>query len=110
MVITNFNGLDNDNRIPVLTVNSPTKELVVANRENDQSFEDLEPYSGASLYARLKMTINFDFKSDDLFSDHNYALIPVVGLDRHGGMSDDAIQKVELLILELWTTQNCQGS
>jgi hypothetical protein len=41
------------------------------------------------------MTINFDFKSDDLFSDHNYALIPMVGLDRHGGMSDDAIQKVE---------------
>jgi hypothetical protein len=39
------------------------------------------------------MTINFDFKSDDLFSDHNYALIPMVGLDRHGGMSDDAIQK-----------------
>jgi hypothetical protein len=35
LVITNFNGLDNDARIPGLIVNSPSKEPVVANREND---------------------------------------------------------------------------
>ena len=58
-------------------------------------FIDVEPYSGAGLSATLNLLANYEYKQDNLFSNPNYALLPVMALKRSGHWSDSAVNFID---------------
>lgn len=55
------------------------------------TYIDVEPYSGAGLSAYLNIMAHYEYQQDNLFSNPNYALLPVFSLKRSGSWSDSAV-------------------
>lgn len=65
-------------------------QLITPDREFDIKL-DIEPYSGAALYAKLNIQTNYEYQNDRLFMNEKYSMIPVFALQRGGGWSNSAI-------------------
>ena len=91
LIISGFNGFGYDKDMPIPDIYSPDGKKIEIDAVEDDSFEDIEIYSGTSINSKLKSTISYEFNQDSIFTNDFYTLIPLIGLNRHGGISDSKV-------------------
>ena len=80
-------------KLATIYTNSTANETI---NYQDEAFDvkiDVEPYSGAGMYAELNIQANFEYKMDRLFPNPAYGMLPIFGLKRKGKWSDSAVIK-----------------
>lgn len=67
------------------------ENLIVADKNEDDIYLYIEPYSGLSLSAFLKLQTNVELKQNLLFNTDNYAMLPVFSIVRGGDIPDSTV-------------------
>ena len=78
--------------LAIIYKNNTTNETILQDEAYDVKI-DVEPYSGAGMYAELNIQANFEYKMDRLFPNPAYGMLPIFGLKRKGKWSDSAVIK-----------------
>ena len=59
---------------------------------DDELYIDIEPYSGVAIGVSANLQVNYEFTQDDLFTNPNYALLPIVITSRTMSFSDSQVR------------------
>lgn len=60
----------------------------------DDTYVDLEPYTGVNLGTTVRLQLNYEFAQDDLFSTSTVAMLPIYTLQRGTNFTDDQVDTV----------------
>ena len=64
----------------------------ISSSADDELYIDIEPYSGVAVGVSANLQVNYEFTQDDLFTNPNYALLPIVITSRVMSFSDDQVR------------------
>jgi hypothetical protein len=67
-------------------------DLVVATMSDD-TYLDLEPYTGVNIGTAFRLQLNYEFQADDLFSTSTYAMLPIFVLERATAFTDAQVKQ-----------------
>lgn len=78
-----------------ITIYLDENQTEIANATlSDDTFVDIEPYTGVNIGTAVRLQLNYEFQADDLFSTSTYAMLPIFVLERGTAFSDSQVDSV----------------
>jgi len=62
----------------------------------DDTFVDVEPYSGANIGSMIRLQLNYELAQDDLFPNVTYAMLPLFILERGSNFTDAQVSFLQI--------------